>query len=135
MDAGQYNFSMAFQERINISGEKMAFYEETAEMYIGDDVSPDFYGWFFPKYDHVCVVTSTVVNRPAIKQSVIVRVIRLLGVRLSRSRLTPPRSTTCIGMCRAVLPLLVILQVMVTNDWARLSTLLPSLFAWQLKIL
>ena len=36
--------------------------------HIGDDVSPDFYGWVFPKYDHVGVGTGTVVNRPAIKQ-------------------------------------------------------------------
>jgi geranylgeranyl reductase len=41
----------------------MKFYEELAEMYVGDDVSPDFYGWVFPKYDHVGVGTGTVVNR------------------------------------------------------------------------
>jgi len=68
MDAGQYNFAIAFQERIKIPDDKMAFYEEMAEMYVGDDVSPDFYGWVFPKYDHVGVGTGTVVNRPAIKQ-------------------------------------------------------------------
>jgi len=68
MDAGEYNFAIAFQERIKIPDEKMAFYEEMAEMYVGDDVSPDFYGWVFPKYDHVGVGTGTVVNRPAIKQ-------------------------------------------------------------------
>ena len=67
MDAGQYNFAIAFQERIKISDEKLEFYEEMAEMYVGDDVSPDFYGWVFPKYDHVGVGTGTVVNRPAIK--------------------------------------------------------------------
>merc|ERR1719316_690987 len=68
IDAGEYNFAIAFQERIKISDEKMKFYEELAEMYVGDDVSPDFYGWVFPKYDHVGVGTGTVVNRPAIKQ-------------------------------------------------------------------
>jgi len=68
MDAGEYNFAIAFQERIKIPDEKMEFYEEMAEMYVGDDVSPDFYGWVFPKYDHVGVGTGTVVNRPAIKQ-------------------------------------------------------------------
>jgi len=68
MDAGSYNFAIAFQERIKISDEQMEFYEEMAEMYVGDDVSPDFYGWVFPKYDHVGVGTGTVVNRPAIKQ-------------------------------------------------------------------
>ena len=35
---------------------------------MGDDVSPDFYGWVFPKYDHVAVGTGTVVNKTAIKQ-------------------------------------------------------------------
>eukprot|EP00607_Mallomonas_marina_P007671 CAMPEP_0182416312 /NCGR_PEP_ID=MMETSP1167-20130531/578_1 /TAXON_ID=2988 /ORGANISM="Mallomonas Sp, Strain CCMP3275" /LENGTH=423 /DNA_ID=CAMNT_0024588961 /DNA_START=121 /DNA_END=1392 /DNA_ORIENTATION=- len=68
MGAGEYNYAIAFQERIRISEEKMKFYEELAEMYVGDDVSPDFYGWVFPKYDHVGVGTGTVVNRPAIKK-------------------------------------------------------------------
>jgi hypothetical protein len=35
----------------------MKYYENLAEMYVGDDVSPDFYGWVFPKYDHVAVGT------------------------------------------------------------------------------
>ncbi|GBF91337.1 geranylgeranyl reductase [Raphidocelis subcapitata] len=37
--------------------DKMKYYENLAEMYVGDDVSPDFYGWVFPKYDHVAVKT------------------------------------------------------------------------------
>jgi geranylgeranyl reductase len=65
---GEYNYAIAFQERIKLPEDKMAFYEELAEMYVGDDVSPDFYAWVFPKYDHVGVGTGTVVNRPAIKQ-------------------------------------------------------------------
>lgn len=68
IDAGDYNFAIAFQERIKISDEKMKYYEDLAEMYVGDDVSPDFYAWVFPKYDHVGVGTGTVINRPAIKQ-------------------------------------------------------------------
>jgi flavin-dependent dehydrogenase len=66
--SGEYNYAIAFQERIKLPEDKMAFYEELAEMYVGDDVSPDFYAWVFPKYDHVGVGTGTVVNRPAIKQ-------------------------------------------------------------------
>eukprot|EP00737_Agarophyton_chilense_P000152 gb/GEZJ01000179.1/.p1 GENE.gb/GEZJ01000179.1/~~gb/GEZJ01000179.1/.p1 ORF type:complete len:464 (-),score=92.21 gb/GEZJ01000179.1/:986-2377(-) len=68
IDAGDYNFAIAFQERIKIPDEKMKYYEDLAEMYVGDDVSPDFYAWVFPKYDHVGVGTGTVINRPAIKQ-------------------------------------------------------------------
>lgn len=43
------------QERIRIPDDKMDYYKDMAEMYVGDDVSPDFYGWVFPKYDHVAV--------------------------------------------------------------------------------
>ena len=68
IDAGQYNFAIAFQERIKIPDEKMKYYEDLAEMYVGDDVSPDFYAWVFPKYDHVGVGTGTVVNRPKISE-------------------------------------------------------------------
>lgn len=32
------------QERIRIPDDKMKYYENLAEMYVGDDVSPDFYG-------------------------------------------------------------------------------------------
>ena len=51
-----------------LADDKMKYYENLAEMYVGDDVSPDFYGWVFPKYDHVAVGTGTVVNKTAIKQ-------------------------------------------------------------------
>ena len=59
MDAGDYNVAIAFQERIRLPKEEMAYYEDLAEMYVGTDVSPDFYAWVFPKYDHVAVGTGT----------------------------------------------------------------------------
>ena len=55
IDAGEYDYAIAFQERIRIPEDKMDYYKDLAEMYVGDDVSPDFYGWVFPKYDHVAV--------------------------------------------------------------------------------
>ena len=66
--AGEYDYAIAFQERIRIPDAAMEYYKDLAEMYVGDDVSPDFYGWVFPKYDHVAVGTGTVVNKTAIKQ-------------------------------------------------------------------
>ncbi len=45
IDAGEYDYAIAFQERIRIPDDKMKYYENLAEMYVGDDVSPDFYGW------------------------------------------------------------------------------------------
>nr|WP_254657997.1 geranylgeranyl reductase [Pleurocapsa sp. PCC 7327] len=68
IDAGDYNYAIAFQERIRLPEDKMNYYEELAEMYVGKDVSPDFYAWVFPKYDHVAVGTGTMkVNKAIIK--------------------------------------------------------------------
>ncbi|MCS6813192.1 MAG: geranylgeranyl reductase [Cyanobacteria bacterium] len=69
INAGDYNYAIAFQERIRLPEDKMAYYENLAEMYVGDDVSPDFYAWVFPKYDHVAVGTGTMhKNKLLIKQ-------------------------------------------------------------------
>lgn len=65
MDAGDYNMAIAFQERIRLPNEEMAYYEDLAEMYVGSDVSPDFYAWVFPKYDHVAVGTGTMQKNQA----------------------------------------------------------------------
>ncbi|MEY3332433.1 MAG: geranylgeranyl reductase [Cyanobacteriota bacterium] len=69
MDAGDYNYAIAFQERIRLPQDKMDYYNDLAEMYVGDDVSTDFYAWVFPKYDHVAVGTGTMKpNQAMIKQ-------------------------------------------------------------------
>ncbi|MEG4809012.1 geranylgeranyl reductase [Microcoleus sp. F8-D3] len=69
IDAGDYNYAIAFQERIRLPEDKMAYYHDLAEMYVGDDVSTDFYAWVFPKYDHVAVGTGTMkVNQASIKK-------------------------------------------------------------------
>lgn len=44
IDAGDYDYAIAFQERMRIPDDKMEYYKNLAEMYVGDDVSPDFYG-------------------------------------------------------------------------------------------
>ena len=69
IDAGDYNYAIAFQERIRLPEDKMDYYQDLAEMYVGVDVSPDFYAWVFPKYDHVAVGTGTMrVNQARIKE-------------------------------------------------------------------
>ena len=68
MDAGDYNVAIAFQERIRLPAAEMQYYEDLAEMYVGTDVSPDFYAWVFPKFDHVAVGTGTMqANQSLIK--------------------------------------------------------------------
>ncbi|KAJ0890528.1 putative geranylgeranyl diphosphate reductase [Helianthus annuus] len=66
--AGDYACAIAFQERIKLPDDKMEYYENLAEMYVGNDVSPDFYAWVFPKCDHVAVGTGTVSSKQYIKQ-------------------------------------------------------------------
>ncbi|XP_020692942.1 uncharacterized protein LOC110107118 [Dendrobium catenatum] len=68
IDAGPYAQAIAFQERIRLPPTKMERYADLAEMYVGGDVSPDFYGWVFPKCDHVAVGTGTTVARSQIKK-------------------------------------------------------------------
>ena len=68
MGAGAYNFSITFEEHINISDDNMKFSEEMVEMYVGDDVSPNFYDWVLQKHNQFRVGTVTIVNRPAIRQ-------------------------------------------------------------------
>merc|ERR1719277_2391318 len=67
IEAGDYEYAIAFQERMRIDEKKMEYYKERAEMYVGEDVSPDFYAWVFPKYDHVAVGTGTVVDKKGIQ--------------------------------------------------------------------
>ncbi|XP_010685508.2 geranylgeranyl diphosphate reductase, chloroplastic [Beta vulgaris subsp. vulgaris] len=68
INAGNYQCALAFQERIRLPEEEMEYYKDLAEMYVGDDVSPDFYGWVFPKCDHVAVGTGTVKSKLDIKR-------------------------------------------------------------------
>ncbi|XP_071731790.1 uncharacterized protein [Rutidosis leptorrhynchoides] len=68
IDAGDYACAIAFQERIKLPDDKMEYYKNLAEMYVGNDVSPDFYAWVFPKCDHVAVGTGTVCSKSKIKQ-------------------------------------------------------------------
>jgi geranylgeranyl diphosphate/geranylgeranyl-bacteriochlorophyllide a reductase len=47
--------AVAIQERIALPEHQMARWEETADLYLGAEVSPDLYAWAFPKRDHVAV--------------------------------------------------------------------------------
>merc|ERR550539_1123610 len=68
IDAGDYEYAIAFQERMKIPDDKMDYYKDRAEMYVGEDVSPDFYAWVFPKCDHVAVGTGTVIDKKGIQK-------------------------------------------------------------------
>jgi geranylgeranyl diphosphate/geranylgeranyl-bacteriochlorophyllide a reductase len=46
---------VAIQERIRLPDEQMARWHDTADLYLGEEVSPDLYSWVFPKSDHIAV--------------------------------------------------------------------------------
>lgn len=48
-------YCVAIQERIALPPDKMAKWEDTADLYLGQNTSPDLYSWVFPKHDHVAV--------------------------------------------------------------------------------
>ncbi|MGQ9549825.1 MAG: geranylgeranyl diphosphate reductase [Roseiflexus sp.] len=50
---------IAIQQRIRLPDSKMARWEDTADLYLGPEVSPDLYAWAFPKSDHVAVGIGT----------------------------------------------------------------------------
>jgi geranylgeranyl reductase len=50
---------IAIQQRIRLPAGKMARWEDTADLYLGPEVSPDLYAWAFPKSDHVAVGIGT----------------------------------------------------------------------------
>jgi geranylgeranyl diphosphate/geranylgeranyl-bacteriochlorophyllide a reductase len=47
--------AVAIQERIALPASQMARWEATADLYLGQEVSPDLYAWAFPKRDHIAV--------------------------------------------------------------------------------
>ena len=47
--------AVAMQYRITLPESQMSEWRERAELYLGQEISPDFYGWIFPKHDHVSV--------------------------------------------------------------------------------
>jgi geranylgeranyl reductase len=47
--------AMAIQERIALPETQMARWQDTADLYLGREVSPDLYAWAFPKCDHIAI--------------------------------------------------------------------------------
>jgi geranylgeranyl reductase len=49
---------LAVQERVKVSSEQMDFYSDRCEFWYGSEISPNLYGWVFPKGDHLCIGTA-----------------------------------------------------------------------------
>lgn len=51
--------AVAIQERLIVAPEHMEQWKDLAALYLGVDVSPDFYAWVFPKHDHLAIGIGT----------------------------------------------------------------------------
>merc|ERR1719428_431068 len=68
IEAGDYEYAIAFQERMSIPEDKMNYYSERAEMYVGEDVSPDFYACVLAECFSQFHCTGTVVDKKGIQR-------------------------------------------------------------------
>ncbi|PWW81312.1 geranylgeranyl reductase [Prosthecochloris marina] len=58
---------IAMQQRFHYC-DTLKPYEELVEIWFDGDVSPDFYGWIFPKTDHIAIGTGTEFRKHNLKQ-------------------------------------------------------------------
>ena len=58
---------IAMQQRFHYC-DKLKPYEELVEIWFDGDVSPDFYGWIFPKTDHIAIGTGTEFRKHNLKE-------------------------------------------------------------------
>lgn len=70
---------IAMQQRFHYCDE-LKPYEELVEIWFDGDVSPDFYGWIFPKTDHIAIGTGTEEHRHNIRQLQL-RFVEKIGIK------------------------------------------------------
>lgn len=78
---------VAIQERIALPADQMARWEDTADLYLGREVSPDLYAWAFPKRDHVAVGIGAGPGHTKQARELLDNLKRRLGPALSGGRL------------------------------------------------
>jgi geranylgeranyl reductase len=53
---------LTIQEKVELAGESLRFYEDRCDFRFGSDFSPNFYGWIFPKSDFATIGTGAPYN-------------------------------------------------------------------------
>jgi geranylgeranyl diphosphate/geranylgeranyl-bacteriochlorophyllide a reductase len=79
--------AVAIQERIALPPQQMARWQETADLYLGQEVSPDLYAWAFPKKDHIAVGIGAGPKHTAQARELLENLKRRLGPALDGGRL------------------------------------------------
>lgn len=79
--------AVAIQERIALPASHMARWEDTADLYLGAEVSPDLYAWAFPKRDHIAVGIGAGPGHTAQAKTLLANLKARLGPALDGGRL------------------------------------------------
>lgn len=79
--------AIALQERIALPPAQMARWEDTADLYLGREVSPDLYAWAFPKRDHIAVGVGAGPGHTQNAKQLLVNLKRRLGSALDGGEL------------------------------------------------
>ncbi|NJN15701.1 MAG: geranylgeranyl diphosphate reductase [Oscillochloris sp.] len=79
--------AVAIQERIALTESQMARWEDTADLYLGREVSPDLYSWAFPKRDHIAVGIGVGPGHTRHARALLENLKRRLGASLDGGRL------------------------------------------------
>jgi geranylgeranyl diphosphate/geranylgeranyl-bacteriochlorophyllide a reductase len=79
--------AVAIQERIALPEGRMERWESTADLYLGQEVSPDLYAWAFPKRDHVAVGIGVGPDHSAKAKQLLANLKARLGSSLEGGRL------------------------------------------------
>ncbi|MEI8305855.1 MAG: geranylgeranyl diphosphate reductase [Chloroflexales bacterium] len=78
--------AFAIQERITLPASQMARWEDTAELYLGQEVSPDLYAWAFPKRDHIAIGIGAGPGHTQRTKELLINLKRRLGPALDGGR-------------------------------------------------
>ncbi|MBF0586004.1 geranylgeranyl diphosphate reductase [Prosthecochloris sp. N3] len=96
---------IAMQQRFSYC-ERLKPYEDLVEIWFDGDVSPDFYGWIFPKTDHIAIGTGTEFRKHNLK-ALQRRFIEKIGITeqpyLDEAAKIPMKPRTSFAQDRAIL--------------------------------
>lgn len=83
---------LTVQEKVQLTGEAKKIYEDRCEFWYGADISPNFYGWVFPKKDFATIGTGTYHDDGKNLKGYLVRFKERLGARISDAKVLKRQS-------------------------------------------
>lgn len=83
---------MVLQEKVELSNDMRRFYEDRCEFWYGADISPNFYGWVFPKKEFATIGTGTYHDDGKNLKGYLVRFKERLGARISDAKVLKMQS-------------------------------------------